>query len=348
MPTVSIDTFFACSLIVSVALLATTSLAETMQIRINSLQDLNKDDYLRTIAEQIVTSFGTPEDWGSSGNTIPESFGLDSHASPYLYELDIDKITRLSSQSNYSLSYFQVSQAARLDKLALGITISQMLTITAGLSANVTAVDETTYTFTFSVSQAQGPINASLHCYAVARDFLTDVYNTTSDAGVGALSFQIPNSADGPALLIVFARASFDDRLTAYEVYSFAHLQQEPSPNHTFIGLSPLNYTLNLNPKIPDTTVDDGYAFSYAYQSNLTSTSSTTYAIPAFLDKSPTVLVVSGHNDTTSFVEWTAYPGIPLEFGANFANSEKNVFVYTISVKETLYKLTLSFGDVTD
>jgi hypothetical protein len=348
MPTVSIDTFFACSLIVCVALLATASFAGTMQIKINSLQDLNKDDYLKTIAEQIVTSIGTPEDWGSSGTTIPENFGLDSSASPYLYELDIDKITRLSSQSNYSLSYFQVSQAARLNNLALGISISQMLTITAELSANTTVGDETTYTFTISVSQAQGPINASLHCYVVASDFLVDAYNITSDAGVGAISFQIPNSSDGPALLIVFARASFDDRLTAYGVYSFAHLSQEPPPNHTFLGFSPLNYTLNLNPKISNAAVDDGYAFSYAYQSNLTSTSNTTYAIPEFLDKSPIVLVISGHNDTASFAEWIAYPDIPLEFGANFANMEKNVFVYTTSVKETLYKLTLSFGDVAD
>jgi hypothetical protein len=348
MPTVSIDTFFACSLIVSVALLATASFAGTMQIRINSMQDLNKDDYLKTIAEQIVTRAGTPEDWGSSNSTIPENFGLDSGTSPYLYELDIDKITRLSSQSNYSLSYFQVSQAARLDNLALGISISQMLTITTELSANTTAGDATTYTFTISVSQAQGPINASLHCYVTASDFLTDVYTTTSSGGVGAVSVQIPNSSAGPALLVVFARASFDERLTAYEVYSFAHLSQEPSPNRTFLELSPLNYTLNSNPKSLGVTIEDGYAFSYAYQSNLTSTSSTTYAIPVFLDKSPIVLVVSGHNDTTSFVEWAAYPDVPLEFGANFEHSEKNVFVYTVSVKGALYKLILSFGDVTD
>lgn len=348
MPTVSIDTFFACSLIVCVALLATASFAGTMQTKINSLQDLNKDDYLKTIAEQIVTSIGTPEDWGSSGNTVPENFGLDNSASPYLYELDIDKITRLSSQSNYSLSYFQVYQAARLNKLALGISISQMLTITAELSGNTTAGDETAYTFTISVSQDQGPINASLHCYAVATDFLTDVYNTTSDEGVGTVSVQIPNVSDGPALLIVFARASFDDRLTAYEVYSFAHLSQGPSPNHTFLEMSPLNYTFNLNPKIASTTVDDCYAFSYTYQSNLTSTSNITYAIPAFMDKSPIVLVISGHNDTASFAEWIAYPDAPLEFGADFASMEKNVFVYTTSVKGALYKLTLSFGDVAD
>jgi len=345
MPTVSIDTFFACSLIVSVALLATASLAGTMQTRINSLQDLNKDAYLRTIAEHIVTGYGTPVDWGSS-NAVPTTFGLSDSDSSHLYELDIDKISRLNSQNSYSLSYVQVSNAAKLNNIALGVSISQMLSITVMLSANTTVGDETAYTFKISVSQASGPTSASLHCYVAARDFLSGVSNTTSSSGIGYVSVQIPNSSNGAALLIVFARASFDDRITSYEAYSFAHLSQEPSPNHTFLGLSPLNYTLNLNPNFLGITIEQGYAFSYAYQSNLTSITTTTYAIPAFVDKSPTVLVISGLNGTASFIEWTSYPDIPLDFGSNFENSEKNVFVYIVTVKETLYKLTLSFGDV--
>lgn len=345
MPTVSIDTFFACSLIVSVALLATASLAGTMQTRIKNLEDLNKEDYLRTIAEHIVTSYGTPVDWGAAGS-VPSSFGLADSTSSYLYKLDIDKISRLNSQNSYSLSYIQVSNAARLDNIALGISISQMLSITVMLSTNATAGDATTYTFKISVNQASGPTSASLHCYVVARDFLSDVSNTTSSTGIGYISVQIPNSSNGPVLLVVFARASFDDRITAYAAYSFAHLSQEPSSNHTFLGLSPLNYTLNLNPNFQDITIEHSYAFSYAYQSNLTSISTDTYAIPTFVDKSPIVLVISGLNSTASFIEWTAYPAVPLDFGSNFEHSEENVFVYLVTVKETLYKLTLSFGDV--
>jgi hypothetical protein len=345
LPAISIDTFFACSLVVSVALLATASLAGTMQDRINSMQDLNKEAYLRNIVEHVVTSYGTPVDWGSTG-AVPNSFGLSDSDSSYLYALDIDKISRLNNQNNYSLSYFQVSKAARLNNIALGISISQMLSITATLSATSSIGDETAYTFEISVSQTSGPTSAALQCYVVAKDFVSDVSNTTSSAGVGYITVQIPNAADGPALLIVFARATFDERITAYEAYSFAHLSQEPSPNHTFLGLSPLNYTLSVEENFPDITIEHGYAFSYAYQSNLTATSATTYAIPEFVDKSPTVLVISGLNDTTSFVEWTSYPDVPLNFGADFENSEQNVFVYNVLVKGTLYKLTLSFGDV--
>jgi hypothetical protein len=107
-----------------------------------------------------------------------------------------------------------------------------------------------------------------------------------------------------------------------------------------------MNQTLNVETNFPDVTIEHGYAFSYAYQSNLTAASATTYAIPEFVDKSPTVLVISGLNGTASFAEWTAYPQIPLDFGADFENSEKNVFVYNVLVKGTLYKLSINFGDV--
>ncbi|MEM2099228.1 MAG: hypothetical protein QXU99_05760 [Candidatus Bathyarchaeia archaeon] len=345
MPTSSIDTFFACSLIVSVALIATASFAGTMQTRIDNLQDAHKDEYLRTIAEQIVTMKGTPAEWGANAATIPTNFGLASNAASYLYELDVDKVTRLNSQNNYALSYLQVLQAAKLNNIALGISLSQMLSISVTLTANTTVGDATAYTFTVSITYEQGPVNASLHCYVIAKNFLTDIYNTTSRNGSGYISFQIPNSSASAALLVVFARASFDDRLTAYTVYSFPHLSQEPMPNNTFLELNPLNYTLNVNLKNPAVTVNKRYAFSYAYQANLTATSNTTYVVPAFQDSSPIVLVVSGNNDTAYFNEWAAYPSVPFEFGGSF-DSEKNVFVYIVVVKKTLYRLTISFGDV--
>ncbi|MBN1358806.1 hypothetical protein JW988_08575 [Candidatus Bathyarchaeota archaeon] len=345
MPAISIDTFFACSLLVSVALLATASLAGTMQDRLTAMQDLNKDDYLRNIAEHLVTSCGTPVDWGSAG-TVPSSLGLADSESSYLYELDIDKISSLNNENSYALSYAQASASARLNNIALGISVSQMLSITTTLSANSSLGDETAYTFEISVSQASGPTSATLQCYVVTEDSVNAISNTTSNAGVGYITVQILNASNGPALLVVFARATFDDRITAYETYSFAHLSQEPSPNHTFLGLSPLNSTLSVEENFPDVTVEHGYAFSYAYQSNLTSTSASTYAIPEFVDNSPTVLVISAVNDTTPFVEWTAYPDIPLDFGSDFENAERNVFVYTVLVKGALYKLTLSFGDV--
>jgi hypothetical protein len=316
-----------------------------MQDRINAMQDLNKDNYLRNIAEHIVTSCGTPVDWGASA-AVPDSFGLADSDSTYMYALDVDKISRLNSENSFALSYAQASIAGRLNNIALDISISQMLSITTTLSGNSSVGDETAYTFEISVSQAAGPVSATLQCYVVTKDSVSVVSNSTSSAGIGYITIQIPNASNGPALLVVFARAAFDERVTAYEAYSFAHLSQEPSPNHTFLGLSPLNHTLSVEENFPDVSIEHGYAFSFSYQLNLTAASASTYAIPELVDKSPTVLVVSGFNDTTPFVEWTAYPCVPLDFGANFENSEQNVFVYTVLIKGALYKLALSFGDV--
>ena len=74
------------------------------------------------------------------------------------------------------------------------------------------------------------------------------------------------------ALLIVFARASIDDRITSYAIYNFANSTQESTPSSTKLGLSPLDYTLNLNDNSPGLTIQNGYVFSYSYQQTLPST----------------------------------------------------------------------------
>ena len=65
MPTSSFDTFFACTIIVAAALIGTAFLGSTMQTRIASTQDINKDSYLKAIADHIVTNPGSPVDWGT-------------------------------------------------------------------------------------------------------------------------------------------------------------------------------------------------------------------------------------------------------------------------------------------
>ena len=75
MPSTSIDTFFACTIIVAVALIATAFLCSTMQTGINSTQDINKDSYLQAIADHIITNPGAPANWGT-GSGVPIDFGL--------------------------------------------------------------------------------------------------------------------------------------------------------------------------------------------------------------------------------------------------------------------------------
>ena len=344
MPTTSFDTFFACTIIVAAALIATAFIGSTMQARINSTPDINKDSYLKAIAQHIITNPGTPLNWGTS-NGVPEDFGLATSPSTIPYELDLDKISRLNNQNN-SLSYAEISNAAKLNNIALGITVSQILSINIEQSDNHTIGNQVSYTFTISTNIGSKPTSASLHCYVAANSYLSDITNNTSNTGVGHITVQLPNAATGNALLIVFARTSFDDRITSYAIYNFAYSAQESTPSSAVLALSPLNYTLSIIPNSPDVTIQKGYIFSYTYQENITSASSTECPIPKIIDKSPLVMVICGLNGTTYFQEWTSYPQIPLRAGSDFDGSEKNVFGYIVTIKETLYKLDISFGDV--
>jgi hypothetical protein len=345
MPATSIDMFFACTLVVSVAIIATAFLAGAMQTQISSMQDLNKQDYLRTIADHIATSYGSPENWGSSG-LVPTSLGLSAANGQGGTEIDTDKVTRLNNQNSYALSYLDAFNAARLKNIAFGVSVSQILQMEIVSSAISPNSETTAYTFQIKVSEDLGPVRASLRCHVLASEFISDVSNETSNLGIGYITVELPNSANGPALLVVFARATFDDRLTAYNVLPFAHLSEEPQPNRTFVDLSPLNYKLTVNSNYSTVTVKNMYAFSYSYQSNLTSSLGNTYLIPTFTDKSPIILVAQGTNGEVQFNEWTAYPQVPLEFGANLSHSETNVYDYPVVIKGALYKLTLHFGDV--
>lgn len=343
MPAISIDTFFACALMVSVVLISTALLPGILNAQVNNLQNFNEQSYFRAVSQYIISNCGVPSQWGSDGSSIPQTFGLAEQGSLLSNELDIDKVSRLNSENAFALNYVEILTAARLN-VALGISISQLMDVSVSMTSNETIGNLTAYTFNVFVSQDGAPVAASLHCYVVAKDFLSDINGNTSTDGQSLVQAEIPNASNGTASFIVFARALDDPRITSCQVYSFGHLSAEPLPNNTFLNLSPLNYTLFLSPEYSGTIVENCCAFSYGYEFNLTSTSNTTYAIPTILDNGPTLLVVSGQNDSTFFTEWVMYPQVPLEIGANFQNSESNAFSYIVIIKDTLYKLTLLFG----
>jgi hypothetical protein len=346
MPSISIDTFFACALMVSVVVISIALSAGILTTRINSLQNLNEDEYFRAISEYIISNSGTPDNWGSNSNIIPDTLGLAKKNSLYPNELDIDKVCRLNSPNAFALQYIDILKAARLKDTALGVSISQIMNISISLSSNQTSAYSTTYTFKIHVTNDGTPVATSLHYYIIARNFLSDAFNNTSDDGTSYIDAEIPNTSNGTASLITFARANYDSRITAYQVYSFGHLSPEPSHNVAFLNMNPLNYTLSISPNRSNTTLDNLYAFSYAYQFNLTLTSNETYAIPTVLENSPIVLTTSGSNGSDYFIEWTSYPQIPSNAGPSFQNSECHTFYYIVTIKNTLYKLTLRFGGI--
>jgi hypothetical protein len=316
-----------------------------MQNRIAGTQDINKDSYLKAIADRIVTNPGSPTDWGTK-SSLPIDFGLASNLSYSPYELDMDKICRLNNLNNYSLSYPELSNASKLTNMALGIRISQLVTINIQQSSNFTEGGVTSFSFTVSTSIDSKPTSANLHSYVVADTYLTEINSTIPDMGVGNVTIQIPTAKTYSALLIIFARSFIDDRLTSYAIYNFAHSIQESTPSSTDLALSPLDYTLNLNDSSTGLTVQDKYIFSYSNKQTISSNTSSQTPFPKLIDKSPIVLVVCGLNGTDQFQEWTAYPQVPLRIGTNFESPEQNIFSYIVSVNGILFRLDLSLGDL--
>ena len=343
MPANSIDTFFACSLIVAVVVISMAATTRVATPYITGLQNLNEEDYMLKIAEHTLVSSGSPTDWGKNASITPDVFGLAKENS-FSYELDIDKVSRLNSQNAYALSYFELMQNLRIEKVALRFVFSQTLDIDIALDSNVTVDDSTLYSFNVSVSRNQAPVETDLQCYIVANNFFNSTTSTTSSNGQGTVETTIPDSSNGAALLVVFARAPYDQRITAQATYAFGHLSSEPTPNNTVLNFSPLNGTLQVDPKVSDVSLDGAYGLSYAYDSDLTSTSNETYTIVDFLDSSPQVLVVVGWSNSNFFVEWTTYPQVPLEIGANFEDSECFSFNYIVTIDGVLYRLNVQCG----
>jgi len=345
LPTSSFDTFFACTILIAAALIGTAFLSSTLQTRIVNTEDINKDSYLKAIADYIINSPGTPINWGTSTD-VPDDFGLAAFASTIPYELDMDKITRLSIFNSYSLSPFDMAKATKLNNIALGIAFSQLLTIDILQSSNSTIGGEMSFTFTISTSINSIPTGSNLHCYISADNYLANITGTTPENGVGQLILRVPSASIDNALLIIFAKATFDDRITSNAIYNFANSTQESTPSKTDLTLTPLDYTLIFDETSPNLTVQNAYVFSYTYQQTLTSIQSSHYSIPKLIDTSPLVLIVCGLNGANYFQEWTVYPQIPLNAGANFIGSEQNIFSYIVTVNGVLYRLDLSLGDL--
>jgi hypothetical protein len=325
-------------------LIATAFLGTTLQARIDSTQDVNKDSYLKAIADRIVTGSGDPVDWGAHG-VVPSDFGLATNPPAVTYELDIDKVSRLSNLNDNALSYLEVANAAKLSNIAIGIEVSQTLTVHLSQTNNYTIGQETYIALTVSTTIESKPTLANLRCYIIADNYQYNITASTLESGTCALTVHFPTENANDALLVVFARAPFDERITSYATYNLADSIQETAPAKASLALSPLNYALSFN-ESSGASLQRVYLLSYSYQQAITNVQSSPCAIPKLIDHSPNVLVTCGQIASQPLEEWTSYPQIPLTAGSSFANSERNVFSYMVTIDGVLYKLEVTLGDL--
>jgi hypothetical protein len=335
-------------------LLVLSAMAATSKLLypyISNAIDSGLAERYRGISKYLLLNGGTPSDWGQSCQTIPVSFGLADADSDNAYPLDIDKVSRLNSENLYAMSYGQIFTALKMSDVSFRIGIKPIFDVTINLTATFQSANETSYQFEILAQKNGLPIQAELKCYTIAEDFLDTNYVYASN-GETSFNITIPNDVEGPALLVAFAKATCDPRIVSFGVYAFTHGSASPMPENTFLRLSPLNHSLTTSFVYSGINLSKVYALTINYYSILEQTASSnksaTYNIPHFLDSSPTLLVATGWNSTVFFTEWTAYPQIPLQIGANFTDTSvlSNAFAYTyvISVNSTLYECTVWIG----
>jgi hypothetical protein len=351
MPAISIDTFFACSLMVLLVLSAMAATTKIIYPYINGTFDVEAAKRFREIAEYVLLNPGEPSNWGQDGQTVPEAFGLAEAYAENPYTLDVDKVSRLNSENLYALSYAQIFTSLKISDTSFRLEIKPAFDIHVNLTGIFGGADQTTYEFKVLTGKSGADTSAMLKYYVVAENFLEKSNLHYSD-GETHFNITMPNVVNGPALLVVFAKSSYNSKIVSFNVYSFAHNSPEPAQKGTFLRLSPLNYNLTASLNHPETVLSKAYALTFNYSSVLTQTAngnqSATFSIPKLLDSSPTVLVVTGWNSTEFFAEWTAYPQIPLQIGASLTDSPNlsNVFAYTylVTIGSAVYPCTVWLG----
>lgn len=349
MPASSVDTFFACSLMVILIVSAMIGTAKVAQPYLNDLSNMNSVELCKGLAEYLLLSTGEPSDWGKITDAIPSTFGLASETGRS-YELDLDKVSRLNSDNIYSITYPKILAALGTKDISLNIKIRSLFQVSINLTSSQSEGIETIYTFQISTSKSGLPISTWLQCYTVVKTHIDNIASLTTSNGVGFINTTLPNSLSGTALLVVFAKAKSYSQMLAFDVYSFDHNSETPVPNKTFLQTTPLNHVLNVSFQYPNIEVSNAYVLAYNYHFNLSQDASGNqtiqYSIPHLLEASPMILVLYGNNVSTSFAEWTTYPQVPLEIGADFSDlntrSKAVALTYIVSINSVLYESVIT------
>jgi hypothetical protein len=346
MPASSIDTFLASSVMIALVLSAMVGTTGILQPYLGGLSQRNYAERHHQLAKYLLLTTGTPAEWGSLPDAVPNSFGLASADSFHPYELDIDKISRLNNESAYSITYPQLLESFGTPDVALRIEVKTIFDLSISLTSTLEEESETTYGFEFHTEESGFPVSAQLRCYVVVRDHVQNLTLSTSSTGNGSSEVTIPNSKNGTALLVTFAETK--PQIVAFNVYPFGHNSSTPEPNGAFMRLSPLDFMLTASLSFSDEEVLGAQIFTSSYCFNMTQVSESNqtaeYEFPQLLDSSPMILVITGFNGTSSFAEWVSYPQLPLETGADLSKSNVFSFTYIVSINYVLYDLTIKCG----
>lgn len=352
MPSSSVDTFLASTVMIILTLSAILGTSKLMAPYLGDLAHRDDAERFQYLASHLLLTTGTPTNWGQLASIVPSSLGLAQAGATQPYELDIDKVTRLNSESIHSLSYPQLWQVLGVKDVSFRLEVKMLFQLSIELISDSTQGGQRVYEFEVTATKSGMPITANLNSYVIVREFGNETMSSTSSDGVGTFQIGIPNSVNGTALLLVFAQATANPQMVSLGVYSFGHNSPSPLPNGTFTRLSPLDHVLNASLKYATLEVSKAQAFTFNYNFSLSllaqGVQTVEYNVPRLLDASPLVIVLTGVNGSTSFAEFVAYPQVPLQIGPDFnesiAGSRIAVYRHTVTVDSALYEVVTKWG----
>jgi hypothetical protein len=319
---------------------------------LNDLANRDSTERFQHLASNLLLTAGSPSSWGQLKSTVPSSFGLARADAILPYELDADKVTRLNSQNMFSLAYSDLWQTFGVNDVSFQIEIKTLFELSVQLVSNTTQGSQTVYEFEVRAEKSGMPISANLRGYVVLRDFVNGTEASTSSSGASTVTISIPNSINGTALLLVFAKSTINPQVVSFGVRAFSHSSQSPLPNGTFANLSPLSHVLNASFTYTTAEIIKAQVFTFSYNFSLTEMTqgiqTVEYLVPRLIDASVSVMVVTGSNGSASFAEWVAYPQVPLQIGADFsesiAGSRVAVYSQIVTIGSALYEVVTKWG----
>jgi hypothetical protein len=237
--TASIDFTLAAIAMIVVALGAVFGVSMVVAPYLDG--DVHGVERYQQIGRYILVSRGEPSGWGT-GDT-PTKLGLASGSG--LYELDIDKVTRLNPDHPQALNYSTLWQALGIDDVSFRISVAPLFNLTLTMASSQVQGSDTAYNFSVTTVRDGFPLPCQVSYYVVVGNSTYSSSGSTTLGGSGTVQFTLPNSLNGTALLIGIART--ESSITSFDVLPFAHNISQPSQPGSFASLSPLDYTLGVS-----------------------------------------------------------------------------------------------------
>ncbi len=179
MSTSSIDTLLATSIMIVVVLSSILGVFVVVRPYLNTTSYATTDTGYQ-LAKFLLLNTGRPVNWGTKTESLTD-FGLARSGDEAVYELDVDKISRLNQNNFYHLSFKNVSQALGIPNRPFQIKINPVINMTINLTSYINEGLQTKYCFAINSRKLTLPVDVDLRYYTILNDYIIKFKNVIDE-----------------------------------------------------------------------------------------------------------------------------------------------------------------------